>query len=90
MAVVVRIPTALRALTGGADEVTSAGATVGAVLDELDARFPGLYARVCDERGVRRFINVYVGEDDVRYTGGLATPVASGQTITIVPAVAGG
>lgn len=89
MAVVVRIPTALRALTG-ADEVTSSGATVGAVLDDLDARFPGLRARLCDERGVRRFVNVYVGEDDVRYTGGLATPVVDGQTITIVPAVAGG
>ena len=90
MAVVVRIPTALRALTGGADEVTSSGATVGAVLDDLDARFPGVRARLCDERGVRRFVNVYVGDDDVRHTGGLATPVEDGQIVTIVPAVAGG
>lgn len=90
MAVTVRIPTALRGLTAGADEVTSSGATVAAVIDELEARFPGLRARLCDDKGVRRFVNLYVGEDDVRFTGGLATPVPEGAVVTIVPAVAGG
>ena len=90
MTVTVRIPTALRALTGGADEVASSGATVAEVIDDLEARFPGVRARLCDDRGLRRFVNVYVGEDDVRFLGGLAAPLGDGQTITIVPAVAGG
>lgn len=86
----VRIPTPLRALTGGADEVTATGATVGAILTELEGRYPGIKDRLLDEKGVRRFINIYVGEEDIRFLDGLATEVKGGDQIAIVPAIAGG
>jgi len=86
----VRIPTPLRTLTGGADEVTANGATVGAVIDELEGRYPGIKDRLLDEKGVRRFINVYVGEEDIRFLDGLKTELKSGDQIVIVPAIAGG
>jgi sulfur-carrier protein len=90
MDTIVRIPAALRTLTGGADEVNAAGATVGDVLDDLDKRHPGLKERLIDEKGVRRFINIYVGEEDVRFTGGLGTSLKAGDQISIIPAIAGG
>lgn len=90
MNIIVRIPAALRPLTGGQDEVPGAGATVGEVLEDLDVRHPGLKERVLDDKGVRRFINLYVGEEDVRSLQGLATPVRGGETLSIVPAIAGG
>lgn len=90
METIVRIPAGLRTLTGGADEVKATGATVGAVIDDLDKRHPGLKDRLLDEKGVRRFINIYVGEEDVRFTGGLATELKAGDQISIVPAIAGG
>ena len=90
MDTIVRIPAALRTLTGGADEVTGGGATVGDVIEDLDKRHPGLKDRLLDEKGVRRFINIYVGEEDVRFTGGLATELKSGDQISIIPAIAGG
>ncbi|MBX3201322.1 MAG: MoaD family protein [Labilithrix sp.] len=90
MDTIVRIPAALRTLTGGADEVTAAGATVGDVIEDLDKRHPGLKDRLLDEKGVRRFINIYVGEEDVRFTGGLGTELKSGDQVSIIPAIAGG
>jgi sulfur-carrier protein len=90
MDTLVRIPAALRSLTGGADEVSAAGGTVGAVIDDLESRHPGLRDRLLDDKGVRRFVNIYVGEEDVRFTGGLATELKSGDQISIVPAIAGG
>jgi sulfur-carrier protein len=91
MSVTVRIPTQLRTLTGGAGEVQTEGATVGDVLKALDASFAGLGARLFDEGGeLRRFVNVFLADEDVRFLQGLATPVAEGQTVSIVPAVAGG
>ena len=90
MDTIVRIPAALRTLTAGADEVKAAGATVGDVIEDLDKRHPGLKDRLLDEKGVRRFINIYVGEEDVRFTGGLGTKLEAGAQISIIPAIAGG
>jgi len=91
MATTVRIPTALRSLTGGASEVPVEGSTVGDVLKSLDAAHPGLAERLFDEAGtLRRFVNVFVADEDIRFLDGLATPVGEGQTVSIIPAVAGG
>ena len=91
MSLTVRIPTQLRTLTGGAGEVEVEGATVGEALKALDAAHPGLADRLFDESGeLRRFVNVFLADEDVRFLDGLATPVAAGQTLSIVPAVAGG
>ena len=91
MSVTVRIPTQLRTLTGGAGEVTADGSTVGEVLKALDAAHPGLGERLFDETGkLRRFVNVFLADEDVRFLDGLETGVADGQTVSIVPAVAGG
>ena len=91
MSVTVRVPTQLRTLTGGVGEVQVEGATVGEALKALDAAHPGLAERLFDASGeLRRFINVFVAEEDVRFLDGLATPVARGQVISVVPAVAGG
>ncbi|MDP9404283.1 MAG: MoaD/ThiS family protein [Actinomycetota bacterium] len=87
----VRIPTQLRSLTGGAGEVPAEGSTVGDVLASLEAAHPGFGARLFDEAGkLRRFVNVFVADEDVRFLNGLDTPVQAGQTLSIVPAVAGG
>ena len=91
MSAVVRIPTPLRSLTAGTAEVPGAPGPLSGVLKELDAAHPGLGARVLDDNGaLRRFVNVYVGDDDVRFLSGLDTEVADGVTVSIVPAVAGG
>jgi MoaD family protein len=91
MAVKVRIPTQLRTLTGGNSEITVNGSTVGETLKELDSAYPGLQERLFDDNGkLRRFVNVFVAEEDVRFLQGLDTPVAEGATVSIVPAVAGG
>jgi sulfur-carrier protein len=90
METIVRIPAALRTLTGGLDEVKATGGTVGDVIDDLERRHPGFKDRLLDDKGVRRFINIYVGEEDVRFTGGLATALKAGDQISIVPAIAGG
>jgi molybdopterin synthase sulfur carrier subunit len=91
MSLSVRIPTQLRPLTGGAGEVQAEGATVGEVLKALDAAHPGFADRLFDEGGnLRRFVNVFLADEDVRFLDGLATPVSDGQTLSIVPAVAGG
>jgi molybdopterin synthase sulfur carrier subunit len=86
----VRIPTPLRTLTGNEDEVQASGATVGALIEDLEKKYPGIKDRVLDEKGVRRFINIYVGEDDIRFLDGLKTELKGGEKITIVPAIAGG
>jgi molybdopterin synthase sulfur carrier subunit len=91
MSINVRIPTQLRTLTGGAGEVSVEGSTVGEVLKALDAAHTGFAERLFDESGeLRRFVNIFVADEDVRFLDGLATPVAEGQTLSIVPAVAGG
>jgi molybdopterin converting factor small subunit len=91
VAVKVRIPTQLRTLSGGASEVEVDGATVTAVLKALDSAHPGFADRLYDDTGsLRRFVNVFVAEEDIRFLDGVETPVADGQTISIVPAVAGG
>ena len=86
----VRIPTPLRTLTGGKDEVEAAGATLGALIDNLEKNHPGIKDRLLDEKGVRRFINIYVGEEDIRFLEGLKTELKGGEKVTIVPAIAGG
>ena len=91
MAVTVRIPTQLRELSGGASEVKVGGGTVAAVLADLDAAHPGFSARLFDDAGqLRRFVNVFVADEDIRFLDGVQTPVADGETLSIVPAVAGG
>ncbi len=91
MSVTVRIPTTLRPLAGGSSEVSVEGATVGEVLKALDAAHPGFNDRLLDEDGnLRKFVNVFVADDDVRFLDGLATPVPDGETVAIIPAVAGG
>ena len=91
MAASVRIPTILRTYTGGSSEVEATGSTLAEVLDDLEANYTGIRARVLDDNGeLRRFVNVYVGNEDVRFLDGLASPVAEGAQVSIIPAVAGG
>jgi sulfur-carrier protein len=91
MSVTIRIPTTLRTLTGGASEVQVEGLTVGEALDALESAHPGFRDRLFDDEGaMRRFVNVFVADDDVRYLDGTATPVPDGGEISIIPAVAGG
>ena len=91
MSVSVRIPTVLRTYTGGESEVSAEGDTLGAVLDDLDSNYSGIKGRVLDEGGeLRRFVNVYVGNDDVRFLENLDTPTPDGTQISVIPAVAGG
>ena len=91
MSVTVRVPTTLRTLTAGASEVTVEGDTVGGVLDALESDHPGFKSRLLDDDGnLRRFVNVFVADDDVRFLQALATPVPDGETVSIIPAVAGG
>ena len=91
MAVSVRIPTILRTYTGGESEVSAEGDTLAEVLDDLDSSYAGIKGRILDESGaLRRFVNVYVGNDDVRFLDELATPTPDGVQISVIPAVAGG
>lgn len=87
----VRIPTPLRKYTQGREEVAVTGDTVGAVLESLETSYPGIRERICDESGkVRRFVNLFVGEDDIRFLDNLGTPVKDSDEISIIPAIAGG
>ncbi|WP_116246212.1 ubiquitin-like small modifier protein 1 [Nocardiopsis sp. FIRDI 009] len=91
MSASVRVPTILRTYTDDASEVTAEGTTLAEVIDDLEANYPGIRARILDDAGkVRRFVNVYVGDEDVRFEKGLQTEVADGSQISIIPAVAGG
>jgi sulfur-carrier protein len=91
MSVSVRVPTILRTYTGGDSAVAAEGATLGDVLEDLDRRYSGIKARILDDQGeLRRFVNVYVGNDDVRFLDGLATATPDGAQVSVIPAVAGG
>jgi molybdopterin converting factor small subunit len=91
MSVSVRIPTILRTYTGGESEVTAEGGTLSEVLDNLDSSYSGIKGRIIDESGeLRRFVNVYVGNDDVRFLDNLGTATPDGTQISVIPAVAGG
>jgi molybdopterin synthase sulfur carrier subunit len=91
MSVSIRIPTILRSYTGGAAEVTAAHGTLREVLAGLDSAYPGIAGRIVDDGGkLRRFVNVYVGEEDVRFAQGLDTLIPSGAQVSVIPAVAGG
>ena len=91
MSVSVRIPTILRTYTGGSSEVKAEGATLREVIASLESSYAGIAARILDESGkLRRFVNVYVGDEDVRFVEGLDTATAEGAQVSIIPAVAGG
>ncbi len=91
MSISVRVPTILRSYTGGAAEVSAEAGTLREVLAALDAAYPGIAGRILDDNGhIRRFVNVYVGDEDVRFAAGLDTPVPTGTQVSVIPAVAGG
>ncbi len=91
MSVRVRIPTPLRSLTKGQGEVTGEGQSVAELIENLEKQYAGLRDRLCDDGGsVRRFINIYVNEEDIRFLQGVATPLKTGDEVSIVPAIAGG
>ena len=90
MSVEVRVPTILRPYTGGEKIVTVEGATLQALIDNLDANYSGIGERLIDESGLRRFVNVYLNDEDVRFLDGLATELSDGDSVTILPAGAGG
>jgi sulfur-carrier protein len=90
MSIEVRIPTILRQYTGGEKEVAGSGGTLSELIDDLESRHAGLRDRLVDDRGLRRFVNVYLNDEDVRFLGGLETAVKEGDSVTVLPAVAGG
>ena len=90
MAVQLRIPTILRSYTGGEKTVEGDGTTLLQVIDDVEARHPGLKAKIVDQAALRRFVNVYVNDEDVRFIGGLEAPLADGDQVVELPAVAGG
>lgn len=91
MSVSVRIPTPLRTLTKGASDVSLDASTVREMIDALESQFPGARERLCEESGeIRRFVNVFVGDEDIRFLQGLDTPLTDGTQVSIIPAVAGG
>lgn len=90
MAIEVRIPTILRNLTGGAKAVDGEGGTLAELITNLDKNHPGIEERLVENGQLRRFINVYLNDEDVRFLGGLDAPVSDGDTVTVLPAVAGG
>jgi molybdopterin synthase sulfur carrier subunit len=90
MTVEVRIPTILRSYTDGAKSVAAAGSNLSELIDDLEANHPGLRDRLIEQGDLRRFVNVYVNDEDVRFLGGLEAPVAEGDQVVVLPAVAGG
>jgi molybdopterin converting factor small subunit len=90
MAIEVRIPTILRTYTGGAKSVQARGDTIAGLIADLDSQHAGLGERLVDGAGLRRFVNVYLNDEDVRFLGGLDASVKDGDTVTVLPAVAGG
>ena len=90
MAIEVRIPTILRTYTDGAKQVEGTGSTLDELITDLEQRHVGLRDRLVDHGGLRRFVNVYLNDEDVRFLAGLETPVKDGDTVTVLPAVAGG
>jgi sulfur-carrier protein len=90
MSVSVSIPTILRTHTGGEKRVTASGETLGAVISDLEANYSGITERLMDNGKLNRFVNIYVNDEDVRFSGGLDTAISDGDSVTILPAVAGG
>ncbi len=90
MSITVRIPTPLRVLTKDQDEVSAEGKTVGEIVESLEGQYPGMKDRLCDEKGVRRFVNIYANDEDIRFLNNLDTELKEGDSVTIVPAIAGG
>jgi len=90
MAITVRIPTPLRTLTAGKESVQVEGKSVRDLIDSLETAHPGMKERLMDEKGVRRFVNLYVGDEDIRFLDGLETELKDGEEVSIVPAIAGG
>jgi MoaD family protein len=90
MAIEVRVPTILRTYTGGEKAVPAEGASLGDVIDDLESNHPGIKERLVEGEDLRRFVNVYVNDEDVRFTGGLGTGLSDGDAVVILPAVAGG
>ena len=90
MSTTVRIPTPLRTLTGGNDEISADGRTVAELIENIEKKHPGLRDRLLDDKGVRRFVNIYIGEEDIRFLDGLKSELKDGDTVSIVPAIAGG
>ena len=90
MGIEVRIPTILRTYTDGTKQVEGTGSTLGELFADLDRKHGGLRDRLVDDDGLRRFVNVYLNDEDVRFLAGLETPVKDGDTVTVLPAVAGG
>lgn len=91
MAVTVRIPTPLRRLTQNQPEIEAEGDTIENLIENLEANYPGIKERICDESGnIRRFVNIYLNDEDIRFLDGNATPVKDGDEISIIPAIAGG
>jgi sulfur-carrier protein len=94
MAIEVRIPTILRTYTGGEKAVSGDGASLNALIDDLEANHPGIKERLLDDKGgktdLRRFVNVYINDEDVRFIGGLAAELSDGDQVVVLPAVAGG
>ena len=90
MSIEVRIPTILRTYTGGEKAVEGSGGTLAELIDDLESRNSGLRERLVDDKGLRRFVNVYVNDEDVRFLDGLTTSVKDGDNVTVLPAVAGG
>jgi len=86
----VRIPTILRTYTGGEKSVSAAGATLSALIDDLEANHPGIKDRLIDNGDLRRFVNIYVNDEDVRFLGGLEADLSDGDQVVVLPAVAGG
>ncbi len=90
MNITVRIPTPLRTLTGGEEEVSASGANIKALIEDLEGKYPGIKERLVDDKGVRRFVNLYLGDEDIRFLDGLETELKDGDELSIVPAIAGG
>jgi molybdopterin synthase sulfur carrier subunit len=91
VSVSVKIPTPLRRVTGGVADVSAAGGTVRELIEDLERQFPGMRERLCDETGaLRRFVNVFVGDEDIRFLEGIETAIEEGAQVSIIPAVAGG
>jgi molybdopterin synthase sulfur carrier subunit len=90
MAIEVRIPTILRTYTDGAKSVTGSGGSLAELIEDLEANHPGIKDRLIEGNDLRRFVNVYVNDEDVRFTGGLETSLSDGDQVTVLPAVAGG
>lgn len=90
MAIEVKIPTIMRTFTGGEKAVTGEGATLSELIADLESRHPGIADRMLEDGALRRFVNVYVNDEDVRFLGGLEAPLGDGDEVVVLPAVAGG